>query len=291
MVSEKLKGLAATALLGAVLISGFGIASAANTTVVVTADDLETAQPPIAFTSDKWLFYDDNTNTTNNMLGSFVMGPGNPPEGAGSAQISTIGTGRPNLATFRFKDTPLSEITVLRYSTYNPSAGNGGSSQRSGYLQFNVSFDGTDTWQRRLVYVPATNATVVQDTWKEWDAIDGGAARWRHSGPVWPGTTISGSTTRTWADIISSYPNARLRSTDSFMGIRVGEPYADGYTENIDSFKFGTAAGTTTFDFEPYHVATDKEQCKNGGWMTLRRADGSSFNNQGDCIQYVNNGQ
>lgn len=31
--------------------------------------------------------------------------------------------------------------------------------------------------------------------------------------------------------------------------------------------------------------------CKNGGWRTLFRADGSSFKNQGDCIQYVNTGR
>jgi hypothetical protein len=34
------------------------------------------------------------------------------------------------------------------------------------------------------------------------------------------------------------------------MGVRVGEPYADGYTENLDAFKFGTSAGITTFDFD-----------------------------------------
>ena len=31
--------------------------------------------------------------------------------------------------------------------------------------------------------------------------------------------------------------------------------------------------------------------CKNGGWRTLFRADGSAFRNQGDCIQYVNTGK
>jgi hypothetical protein len=73
------------------------------------------------------------------------------------------------------------------------------------------------------------------------------------------------------------------------MGIRVGEPYTNGYTENIDAFKFGTSsAGVTTFDFEPYQVATTKEQCMNGGWQNVKQADGSSFKNQGDCIQYVN---
>jgi len=52
--------------------------------------------------------------------------------------------------------------------------------------------------------------------------------------------------------ILVEYPNSRILPGDSFLGIRVGEPYPDGYTENLDAFKFGTAAGTITFDFEPY---------------------------------------
>jgi len=39
------------------------------------------------------------------------------------------------------------------------------------------------------------------------------------------------------------------------------------------------------------NVATNKDQCKNDGWMTLTRANGSTFKNQGDCIQYVNTGK
>ena len=31
--------------------------------------------------------------------------------------------------------------------------------------------------------------------------------------------------------------------------------------------------------------------CKNNGWMTRSRTDGSTFKNQGDCIQYVNTGK
>jgi uncharacterized repeat protein (TIGR01451 family) len=38
-------------------------------------------------------------------------------------------------------------------------------------------------------------------------------------------------------------------------------------------------------------VPTNAEDCKNGGWRQLRRADGSEFKNQGDCIQYVNTGK
>jgi hypothetical protein len=39
------------------------------------------------------------------------------------------------------------------------------------------------------------------------------------------------------------------------------------------------------------NVPTTASQCKNGGWMTSVRSDGSTFKNQGDCIQYVNTGK
>lgn len=38
-------------------------------------------------------------------------------------------------------------------------------------------------------------------------------------------------------------------------------------------------------------IATTKNQCKDGGWQTLFRANGTGFKNQGDCIQYVNTGK
>ena len=34
-------------------------------------------------------------------------------------------------------------------------------------------------------------------------------------------------------------------------------------------------------------VATDKDQCKKGGWETLVDSEGNSFKNQGDCVSYV----
>jgi len=39
------------------------------------------------------------------------------------------------------------------------------------------------------------------------------------------------------------------------------------------------------------NAPTNKDECKKDGWMTLTRQDGSPFNNQGDCIQYVNTGR
>jgi hypothetical protein len=233
-----------------------------------------------------WFLYDDNTDTIDNSLGEFVLGPETAPAGVGSLEIATIGTGRPNVATYQFAGTPLASITELKFSTYNGSAGNpSGDTQRSGYLQFNVDLNGTDTWQRRLTYVPRNQGVgvVSQDTWQEWDAIAAGAL-WGYSGGTWPIT--GGTGLKTWGQILIDYPGVRIRVTDAFLGVRVGEPYTDGYVENIDAIKFGTAAGTTLFDFEP--KATDI--CKKSAWMLLSRADGSPFANQGDCVSYVSVG-
>lgn len=38
-------------------------------------------------------------------------------------------------------------------------------------------------------------------------------------------------------------------------------------------------------------VTPTTDGCRKGGWQSLTRADGSTFKNQGDCIQYVNTGK
>jgi len=38
------------------------------------------------------------------------------------------------------------------------------------------------------------------------------------------------------------------------------------------------------------NLAGNTSACKNDGWQQLTRADGSTFKNQGDCIQFVNTG-
>jgi parallel beta-helix repeat protein len=51
-----------------------------------------------------------------------------------------------------------------------------------------------------------------------------------------------------------------------------------------------TVNHTVVVTFAPT-VPETKEKCKNDGWISVRRADGSPFKNQGDCIQYVNTGK
>lgn len=256
-------GTAAPATAGkGFLIDDLSLASGSSTSVTVNPSNMH-----------NWFFYNDETDTVDNTLGSFVPGPNPAPEGTGSAKISVTGTQRRNLASYQFAGTPLANITTLAFSTYNPSAGNGGSASRSGYLNFNVDFNGSDTWQKRLTFVPSQNGTVIQNAWQEWDAINGGNAMWGYSGATWPagvgGGGEPGTTLKTWSQVLSQYPGVRIRVTDAFVGLRVGEPYASGYTEYLDGFKFGTAAGTTDFNFDPDGPTTVVVTPSNlNGWTT-----------------------
>lgn len=200
---------------------------------------------------NEWVGYNDVNDTENNNLLSFVTGPGSPPDGVGSVQMTVVNDERHNVATYQFAGTPLADITSLKFTTYNPSA-NPNNAGRSGYLHFNVDFDESDTWQQRLVYVPNNNGTVQQDTWQEWDAIDDGDALWLWSNfnTDWPNDVIHGDVPKSWAEILADYPDIRIRVTDAFLGIRIGEPYPDGFTGNVGSLTFGTSS-TTIFDFEP----------------------------------------
>lgn len=63
----------------------------------------------------------------------------------------------------------------------------------------------------------------------------------------------------------------------------------DGVCDDVDEC-LGTPPGTVVNPFG-CPLAETKDQCKNGGWQTLFRANGTGFKNQGDCIQYVNTGK
>ena len=55
----------------------------------------------------------------------------------------------------------------------------------------------------------------------------------------------------------------------------------------VTNCKGSSSSGT----FAVTNVPANQNACKNNGWKTRTRADGSTFKNQGDCIQYVNTGK
>jgi hypothetical protein len=84
-----------------------------------------------------------------------------------------------------------------------------------------------------------------------------------------------------------------------WLGDQVGPGRVDLQGFNITRIGFRLDEYTKTFDgelfvnhvsgaflFEADHVA--QTLCKNGGWKTRYRSDGTAFRNQGDCLQYFN---
>lgn len=55
---------------------------------------------------------------------------------------------------------------------------------------------------------------------------------------------------------------------------------------------WATAPGVgDAFNCTGNNVPTTEAQCKNGGWTRTVRPNGTPFKNQGDCVQFVNNGR
>ena len=247
-----------------VSVNGDAVTSTSNTVVIHASDLDNTSSNPATVRADglnKWFQYNDTNDTIDNTLGSFVSGPASAPAGTGSIQF-TLGASpknRDNIATYQFAGTPLSAITTMSFSAYSHSGVAG--LTESPFLNFNVDFSGSGTsFQKRLVYVPSANGPVPQDTWNTFDTINAGAGLWNYSGATWPAGLVSngsipGTTARTWFAILADYPNARVLPTDSWLGVRVGEPGPTNYVGNVDKFVIGTLVGTdlttTTFDFEP----------------------------------------
>jgi hypothetical protein len=89
------------------------------------------------------------------------------------------------------------------------------------------------------------------------------------------GGPVSG---QSWADFTANGGGTWRVATDSVPFVIAD----DAGIWTVSNVQLGQATVTT---------ATAKDQCKNGGWSNLTRADGSHFKNQGDCIQYVNTGK
>jgi hypothetical protein len=127
---------------------------------------------------------------------------------------------------------------------------------------------------------------------------------------IGPEPSYTGCLPNTWVNSTDLLETPHFVDTAQLPGGTFYDTYADALTKYgsypvvgiqlvVDSsFAFADAeqtilvdnvmVNTTTYTFDQ---PTNKEECKNNGWKTLTRADGSSFKNQGDCIQYVNTGK
>ena len=271
-----------------------------------------------------WVAYGDRLAAVG--LGSIATASPTPVLGLGSLSIfNSVPVGgwevgalnQPNLPAL----TRMDEISELKYSTYTPTQT--GIVQQQVALQFPIDYDVADSYtgfQGRLVYEPYHCGAVVLDTWQERNTLDGAntGCWWQTANPTSPaspaehdrapwvgGVRQTGtlpcpqSNPCTWTEVRTAYPAAGFRadpvrvSATAFQNrsliLKVGSSWTG--TFYADKVIVGVSGVSTTYDFEPYDVATTFAECTKDGWMNVTRADGSAFKNQGDCVSYIRNGK
>ena len=274
----------------AAMFAGMAVlpALAASSTVVVTPQ------------TGSWAHKEQATAT-----GAFVTGPGTPPAGIGSYKMTT-GAGLPSgpnnggkawLSTNSQNGTDLAAINSFSYSTYVDLT-SAAAPHLTIALQLQVDLDGNGTRDTTMVFEPVyspAQGPVTKGIWQTWDVKNG---NWWFTTP----TSFGGSQAvfPSFAAITMAYPNAQIvqwfPAVDG-AGLQLvagqnsaGAPWT-GFIGAVDNLKIGVGSDDVTYNFEPYAMAQDKDDCKNGGWQNVRRADGSSFKNQGDCVSYTKNGK
>src|SRR6266550_3012542 len=250
--------------------------------VVVTESDI-TRQAEDTPPTNHWVLYTRNAGN-----GTFRTGPGTPPSGVGSFEtVTPTSADKVQLFNFDHVGTKLADIDKLGYATYQSSAA---VPVQLPAINMTVDYNGPSAAGgfTTLVFEPVYNTAqgpIVSNTWQNWDAFYGGNAIWWSTRAI-PGVCATVCYV-TWNQIVAANPDATILGG---YGINQGSGSV-ALTASSDVLTIGSNGDCVTYDFEPYRVATSKEQCKNGGYNSVKRANGSSFKNQGDCIQYVNTGK
>lgn len=255
--------------------------------VVVTNDDIARQHESTSSTpTDNWVYYTRTAAST----GVFRTGPATPPGGVGSFEITTpTGADKGFLFNYDHVGTKLADINKIGYSTYRTA----GNAQQVTALNIQVDVNGAAPGGfTTLVFEPVYNTlqgAVVSGQWQDWDAYSSGQAIWWSTRDI-PGVCAF-TCYVTWDTIVASNPDAVIGGGFG-LNQGSGNPNLIAASDNLSlGYGEGDDASCFTYDFEPYRVATSKDDCKDGGFQNVRRADGSTFKNQGQCVQYANTGK
>jgi len=231
-----------------------------------------------------WVLYTRPGTAT----GAFVVGPGNPPAGVGSLELETpLLTDKVYLFNYDHVGTPLISISAIGYSTYRDPTSTATDVQVTS-INIQIDKNGGSFVPgdfATLVFEPVYNSSqgsVVEGAWQTWDAYEGGQAIWWSTRPM--GSCLVAPCFGTWNQILTNYSGATILGG---FGVNQGSGNG-GLTASTDALKISYGDVCATYDFEPFRATNE---CKKGGWQTMRRADGSEFKNQGDCVSYVNTGK
>jgi hypothetical protein len=282
MKYSRLLSTALLAIVAAFTSSTFISQAAGECDKVIITEDEITRQAENTPPTDNWVLYTRNAGN-----GTFKTGPGTPPSGVGSLETATpTGADKVYLFNYDHVGTKLTDIDKIGYATYRTS---GASANQVPAINIQVDVNGAAPGGfTTLVFEPVynTNQGIVQDgVWQTWDAYLGGNAIWWSSNPI--PSAPNRDTFVSWSTIVAANPEAVIVGG---FGINQGSGNP-ALTASSDVLTIGSDGECVTYDFEPYKVAATPADCKNGGYNSVKDAQGNSFKNQGQCIQYVNTGK
>lgn len=157
----------------------------------------------------------------------------------------------------------------------------------------------TPTWYGdRIGFEPyfAMNMVDPANTWNQWSSDPGdNQFRFYESTAGAPGATFGSYTDPDWATLkagnaLSGLPHAGHQIL--YFSIQTGSATAAGFTGQVDGFRIELTNGeVVNLNFEAVPTPADRDSCKKNGFLSLYRADGSLFANQGDCVSYASAGK
>lgn len=214
--------------------------------------------------------------------------------GSSSLELKTTGDVTSKAVYAHPENIKLSDLSSASYWTKQVAASSDGGSAS---MVLGVDLNGDGHWDTNLVFEPYWQnnlspdpAPVTKGEWQKWD-VKGGAmwsSRAFGSGDTAIQAGSGGAPFYTLENILANYPDAKLTG----VGVNAGS-YNTDYTIDVD----GIEVNGMTYNFEKANAntggktPTDKDQCKQDGWKTLKNVDGRVFNNQGQCVSFVASGK
>ena len=138
----------------------------------------------------------------------------------------------------------------------------------------------------------AQDLTEVVGGWNQWSANDSSnRLRWFESTLDYFGSfTDPDLATFLAGNALSGQPYATRQVL--YISVQTASTWGIGFEGQIDGLRVALTDGTVMkFNFEPFVVVSDRDSCKQDGWKTQLRGDGTGFSSQGDCVAYVQSGK
>jgi hypothetical protein len=204
----------------------------------------------------------DETNYLNSNQ-QFVTGPGAPPAGDGSLQM-TLNTADNDervelFRTEQYDGSLVRDLRTITYSTYTQADAGNTTLQQPVYMRLSVDTDGDGATNDSLFFYPANNGTPAENTWQDWNP---GTGLWNNGGDTGAGefTLEQYAVAHPDAVIVKNEDSSTPSQVDggvSFIagGGGAGQMNGEYFLDAIDISKVDAATGSVDsgkfFDLEP----------------------------------------